>query len=81
MKRRCSRLHGLLAPLIGVQLNRLGMPSEKDNIPQNLQELAQALTDKWDALPIEGINKPVDCMPRRLNALIRVRAATLYISD
>lgn len=47
--------------------------NDRDNIPQTLQELAQALTDEWDALAIDSINKLVDSMPRRLNALIRVR--------
>uniref|UniRef100_A0A3B4Y837 Tc1-like transposase DDE domain-containing protein n=1 Tax=Seriola lalandi dorsalis TaxID=1841481 RepID=A0A3B4Y837_SERLL len=46
---------------------------ERDNIPQTLQELAPALTEEWDALPTDNINKLVDSMPRRLNALIRVR--------
>ena len=47
--------------------------SERDNIPQTLQELAQALTEEWDALPTDNINRLVDSMPRRLNALIRAR--------
>uniref|UniRef100_A0A3B4TJG1 Tc1-like transposase DDE domain-containing protein n=1 Tax=Seriola dumerili TaxID=41447 RepID=A0A3B4TJG1_SERDU len=45
---------------------------ERDNIPQTLQELAQALTEEWEALPTDNINKLVDSMPRRLNALIHL---------
>uniref|UniRef100_A0A8D3AYH1 Tc1-like transposase DDE domain-containing protein n=1 Tax=Scophthalmus maximus TaxID=52904 RepID=A0A8D3AYH1_SCOMX len=48
--------------------------NERDNFPQSLQELAWDLTEEWDALPIDDINKLVDSMPQRLNALIRVRA-------
>jgi hypothetical protein len=47
--------------------------NDRDNLPQTLQELAQALTDKWDALPIDIINNLVDSMPRRLDALIHAR--------
>lgn len=47
--------------------------NDRNNIPQTLQELAQALTDDWDALAIDTINKLIDSMPRRLNALIRAR--------
>ena len=42
-------------------------------IPQTLQQLAQALTEEWDALPQESINNLVDSMTRRVDALIRVR--------
>ncbi len=55
--------------------------NERDNIPQSLQELAQDLTEEWDVLPIDGINKLVDNMPRSLHALIRVGVAILNISD
>uniref|UniRef100_A0A8C4R350 Tc1-like transposase DDE domain-containing protein n=1 Tax=Eptatretus burgeri TaxID=7764 RepID=A0A8C4R350_EPTBU len=43
--------------------------NDKDNLPQTRQELAQALTDEWDALPIDIINNLVDSMPQCLNAL------------
>uniref|UniRef100_A0A3B4T2P6 Tc1-like transposase DDE domain-containing protein n=1 Tax=Seriola dumerili TaxID=41447 RepID=A0A3B4T2P6_SERDU len=36
---------------------------ERDNIPQTLQELAQALTEEWDTLPTDNIIKLVDSMP------------------
>ena len=42
-------------------------------IPQTLQQLAQALTEEWDALPQESINNLVDSMTRHVDALIRVR--------
>ncbi|CAK6949698.1 transposable element Tcb2 transposase [Scomber scombrus] len=37
--------------------------NERNNIPQTLQDLAQALTEGWDALPTDNINKLVDSMP------------------
>jgi hypothetical protein len=55
-------------------LDALGLViNERDIIFQNLQELAQALTDERDALAIESINNLVVSMPRRLDALIGVR--------
>lgn len=47
--------------------------NERDNILPSLQESARDVTEEWDALPTDGINKLVDSMPRRLDALIRVR--------
>uniref|UniRef100_A0A8C4NNY5 Tc1-like transposase DDE domain-containing protein n=1 Tax=Eptatretus burgeri TaxID=7764 RepID=A0A8C4NNY5_EPTBU len=47
--------------------------NDRDNLPQTLQELAQALTDEWDALPIDITNNLVDSMPRRFDALIHAR--------
>ena len=47
--------------------------NERNNHPQNVQELAQALTEEWDALPLNTINNLVDSMPRRVEALVRAR--------
>lgn len=47
--------------------------NEGDDILQSLQESARDVTAEWDALHTDGINKLVDSMPQRLDALIRVR--------
>ncbi len=47
--------------------------NDRDVIPQTLQELADALREEWDAMPVDVVNKLVDSMPRRLDALIRAR--------
>ena len=47
--------------------------NERDNAPETLQELAEALTEEWNALPLDVINNLVDSMPRRLHALIQAR--------
>lgn len=47
--------------------------NDREVIPQNLQELADALREEWDAMPVDVINKLLDSMPRRLHALVRAR--------
>ena len=47
--------------------------NDREVIPQNLQELADALREDWDAMPVDVINKLLDSMPRRLHALVRAR--------
>ena len=47
--------------------------NNREVIPQNLQELAVALREEWDAMPVDVINKLLDGMPRRLHALVRAR--------
>ena len=47
--------------------------NDRDVIPQTLQELADALREEWDAMPVDVVNKLLDSMPRRLHALIRAR--------
>lgn len=50
-----------------------------DNPPQNLNELRQALIDKWADIPVERLQHLVASMPRRLAAIIRTRGgATRY---
>ena len=46
--------------------------NDREVIPQNLQELADALREEWDAMPVD-VNKLLDSMPRRLHALVRAR--------
>lgn len=47
--------------------------NDSDNPPETLQELAEALTNEWDALPIDATNNLIDSMPRRIDALIHAR--------
>ena len=47
--------------------------NDREVIPQNLQELADALREEWDAMPVDVINKLLDSMPRRLHALVCAR--------
>ena len=44
-----------------------------DNPPQNLDELCQALLDKWAQIPVQGLQRLVASMPRRLAAIIAAR--------
>ncbi|XP_064617029.1 uncharacterized protein LOC135481028 [Liolophura sinensis] len=50
-----------------------GTIKDRDNAPQTLQELAQALREEWDAMHVDVINNLVDSMPRRLLAFICAR--------
>uniref|UniRef100_A0A8C4WX14 Tc1-like transposase DDE domain-containing protein n=1 Tax=Eptatretus burgeri TaxID=7764 RepID=A0A8C4WX14_EPTBU len=52
--------------------------NDRDNLPQTLHELAQALTDEWGALPTDIINNLVDSMPRRLDALIHINCTRFF---
>ena len=47
--------------------------SSMDNPPQNLDELRQALLDKWAQIPVQRLQRLVTSMPRRLAALIAAR--------
>ena len=47
--------------------------SSMDNPPQNLDELRQALLDKWAQIPVKHLQCLVDSMPRRLAAIIATR--------
>uniref|UniRef100_A0A3B4YRL8 Tc1-like transposase DDE domain-containing protein n=1 Tax=Seriola lalandi dorsalis TaxID=1841481 RepID=A0A3B4YRL8_SERLL len=49
--------------------------TERDNIPQTLQELAQALTEEWDALPTDNIIKLVDS-----NTVIQIHQIFMNLS-
>ena len=42
--------------------------SSMDNPPQNLDELRQALLDKWAQIPVQRLQRLVASMPRRLAA-------------
>ena len=44
--------------------------SSMDNPPQNLDELRQALLDKWAQIPVQRLQRLVASMPRRLAAII-----------
>ena len=44
-----------------------------DNPPQNLDELRQALLDKWAQIPVQRLQRFVASMPRRLAAIIAAR--------
>ena len=44
-----------------------------DNPPQNLDELRQALLDKWAQIPVQRLQRLVASMPRRLAAIIAAR--------
>ena len=53
--------------------------SSMDNPPQNLDELRQALLDKWAQIPVQHLQRLVASMPRRLAAIIAARGGnTLY---
>ena len=47
--------------------------SSMDNPPQNLDELCQALLDKWAQIPVQCLQRLVASMPRRLAAIIAAR--------
>ena len=47
--------------------------SSMDNPPQNLDELRQALLDKWAQIPEQRFQRLVASMPRRLAAIIAAR--------
>ena len=47
--------------------------SSMDNPPQNLDELRQALLDKWAQFPVQRLQRLVPNMPRRLAAIIAAR--------
>ena len=47
--------------------------SSMDNPPQNLDELRQALLDKWAQIPVQRLQRLVASMPRRLAAIIAAR--------
>ena len=47
--------------------------SSMDNPPQNLDELRQALLDKWAQIPVQRLQRLVAGMPRRLAAIIAAR--------
>ena len=47
--------------------------SSMDNPPQNLDELRQALLDKWAQIPVQRLQRLVVSMPRRLGAIIAAR--------
>ena len=47
--------------------------SSMDNPPQNLDELRQALLDKWAQIPVQRLQCLVASMPRRLEAIIAAR--------
>ena len=47
--------------------------SSMDNPPQNLDELHQALLDKWAQIPVQRLQRLVASMPRRLAAIIAAR--------
>ena len=44
-----------------------------DNPPQNLDELRQALLDKWAQTPVQRLQRLVASLPRRLAAIIAAR--------
>ena len=48
--------------------------SSMDNPPQNLDELRQALLDKWAQIPVQRLQHLVASMPRRLAAIIAARS-------
>ena len=50
--------------------------SSMDNPPQNLDELRQALLDKWAQIPVQCLQRLVASMPRRLPAIIAVRGGS-----
>ena len=47
--------------------------SSMDNQPQNLDELRQALLDKWVQIPVQCLQRLVASMPRGLAAIIAAR--------
>ena len=47
--------------------------SSMDNPPQILDELRQALLDKWAQIPVQRLQRLVASMPRRLAAIIAAR--------
>ena len=47
--------------------------SSMDNPPQNLDEIRQALLDKWAQIPVQRIQRLVASMPRRLAEIIAAR--------
>ena len=47
--------------------------SSMDNPPQNLDELRQALLDKWVQIPVQRLQRLVASMPRRPAAIIAAR--------
>ena len=47
--------------------------SSMDNPPQNLDELHQALLDKWAQIPVQCLQRLVASMPWRLAAIIATR--------
>ena len=47
--------------------------SSMDNPPHNLDELRQALHDKWARIPVQRLQRLVTSMPRRLVAIIAAR--------
>ena len=47
--------------------------SSMDNPPHNLDELRQALLDKWAQFPVQHLQRLVASMPRRLAAIIAAR--------
>ena len=47
--------------------------SSMDNPPQNLDELRQALLDKWAQIPVQRLQRLVASMPRGLAAIIAAR--------
>ena len=50
-----------------------------DNPPQNLDELRQALLDKWAQIPVQRLQRIVASMPRRLAAIIAARGGNTDI--
>ena len=48
--------------------------SSMDNPPQNLDELRQALLDKWAQIPVQRLQRLVASMPRQLAAIIAARS-------
>ena len=47
--------------------------SSMDNPPQNIDELRQALLDKWVQIPVQRLQRLVASMPRRIAAIIAAR--------
>ena len=51
--------------------------SSMDNPPQNLDELRQALLDKWAQIPVQHLQRLVASMPRWLVAIIAARGGNI----
>ena len=52
--------------------------SSMDNPPQNLDELRQALLDKWAQIPVQRLQRLLASMPRRLAAIIAARGGNTW---
>ena len=60
-------------PIVRAWATRGQAINEREVIPQSLQELADALREKLDAMHVDVISKLLDSMSRRLHALVRAR--------